>query len=59
MLLPMLLGYVVGAVGIYTLLYKFAPTVAEDRAFAYGDHDRLEAAEIIELFPTREQRNAA
>ncbi|MBS1703707.1 MAG: hypothetical protein JST12_18735 [Armatimonadetes bacterium] len=55
----MLLGYVVGAVGIYTLLYKFAPTVAEDRAFAYRDHDRLEAAEIIELFPTREQRNAA
>lgn len=61
MLVPMLLGYVVGAVGIYTLLYKLSPMVAED--YVAEANGRVE---VIDLFPggqvaedTVEQRKAA
>jgi hypothetical protein len=63
MLIPMLLGYVVGSVGIYTLLYKVSPVVTDDhmtRLNASGDG--VQQFEVIELFgaeETAEQRKAA
>ena len=49
-----------GAVGIYTVLYKLSPVVTEDLAMqsnASGVNGRVE---IIELFPdSGEQRKAA
>ena len=44
---PMLLGYLVGSVGIYTLLYKVSPVVSEDINGQASVHE----PEIIELFP--------
>ncbi len=32
MIIPLVLGYVVGAVAMYTLLLKFAPVVEEEKA---------------------------
>lgn len=34
MFAPMLLGYAVGAIGVYALLYRFAPVRAENLANA-------------------------
>lgn len=62
MLAPLLLGYVVGAVGIYALLYKISPVVAEDRVAQFNAPDGTTHVEVIELFPTEqssEQTKAA
>ena len=51
MLIPMLLGYFVGAVGIYTLLYKVSPVVTDDYAAQTNASEAGERVEVIELFP--------
>ncbi len=43
---PMLLGYLVGSVGIYTLLYKVSPVVSDDINGQAAVHE----PEIIKLF---------
>lgn len=53
MLVPALLGYIVGAVGVYTLLYKLSPVVADDRDARVLASNQGGHAEIIELFPRR------
>jgi len=50
MLVPMLIGYVVGAVGIYTLLYKLSPMVTEDRVTQLSASGMDGRVEIIDLF---------
>ena len=51
MLVPMLLGYLVGAVGVYTLLLRLSPVVVEDR-MAHNMAPEADAhVEVIELFP--------
>lgn len=61
MILPMLLGYVVGAIGIYTLLYKLSPMMVEDQAIPTTAAGTTFQAEVIELFPREEsdQRKVA
>jgi hypothetical protein len=61
MILPMLLGYVVGAIGIYTLLYKLSPMMSEDQALPTTTAGTKFQAEVIELFPREEsdQRKVA
>lgn len=57
MLIPLVLGYVVGAAGFYTLLSKTAPVLEVETASnrtGTGEH-----AEVIELFPDQEERKAA
>lgn len=51
MLVPMLLGYLVGSAGIYFLLYKMSPVVAEDYVAQNNAPESDERVEIIELFP--------
>lgn len=52
MIIPLVLGYVVGAVAMYSLLVKFAPVVEEDKvAIATA------SGETVYLFD--EQRKAA
>ena len=41
---PMLLGYAMGAIGVYALLYRFAPIQAEDAATHAG------RTQVINLF---------
>lgn len=53
MLVPALLGYIVGAVGVYTLLYKLSPVVADDRDARVFASNQSGQAEVIELFPRR------
>jgi hypothetical protein len=56
MLAPLVLGYVIGAVGFYSLLHKTAMVVDEKAATASGSRE----TEIVELFPARqEERKAA
>ena len=52
MLIPMLLGYFVGAVGIYTLLYKVSPVITDDYAMQTNASGVGERVEVIELFPS-------
>lgn len=52
MIIPLVLGYVVGAVAMYTLLVKFAPVVDEERAPI-----AVASGESVYLF--EEQRKAA
>jgi hypothetical protein len=56
MLVPLVLGYVVGAVGMYSFLANAAPVLAEEEAThpAVGYE-----TEVIELFPAEEIRRAA
>ncbi|MEI7576015.1 MAG: hypothetical protein WCK51_03915 [Armatimonadota bacterium] len=57
MLIPLVLGYVVGAAGFYTLLSKTAPVLEVEGASTMtgaGEH-----SEVIELFPDQEVRKAA
>ena len=57
MLIPLVLGYVVGAAGFYTLLSKTAPVLEVEgasNATGAGEH-----SEVIELFPDQEVRKAA
>lgn len=57
MLIPLVLGYVVGAAGFYTLLSKTAPVLEVEGALTVtgtGEH-----SEVIELFPDQEVRKAA
>ncbi len=62
MLAPLLLGYVVGAVGIYSLLYKISPVVTDDHVAQQNASDDGSHIETIELFPAEhsaDQRKAA
>lgn len=52
MIIPLVLGYVVGAVAMYTLLVKFAPVVEEEIAAV-----ATASGETMYLFD--EQRKAA
>ncbi|MDH4387371.1 MAG: hypothetical protein QE269_01455 [Fimbriimonas sp.] len=57
MLIPLVLGYVVGAVGFYTLLSKTAPVIKVEGTSSMtgaGEH-----SEVIELFPDQEEQKAA
>jgi hypothetical protein len=57
MLIPLVLGYVVGAVGFYTLLSKTAPVIKVEGTSSMtgaGEH-----SEVIELFPDQEEPKAA
>ena len=58
MLVPALLGYIVGAVGIYTLLYKLSPVVAVDREVRNLASNGNGHTEIIELFPRYVSENS-
>jgi hypothetical protein len=56
MVIPMILGYVVGAVAMYTILHRTAPVLADES----GTHPVAEFdTQIIELFPAKEERKAA
>ena len=56
----MLIGYVVGAVGIYTILYKLSPVVADDLVMQSNTPTMNGRVEVIELFPdSSEQRKVA
>ncbi|MEI7984258.1 MAG: hypothetical protein WCI55_01420 [Armatimonadota bacterium] len=62
MLAPLLLGYVVGAVGIYSLLYKISPVVTDDhvaRLNASGDASHVETIELFPAERSADQRKAA
>jgi len=50
---PMLLGYLVGSVGIYTLLYKVSPVVSDD----INGQGSVHEPEIIELFSDHRPAN--
>ena len=54
MLVPMLLGYIVGAVGTYALLYKLAPVVSDDYATQTNASGVDGRVEVLELFPSNE-----
>ena len=57
MLIPLVLGYVVGAVGFYTLLSKTAPILEVEgtsNMTGAGEH-----SEVVELVPDQEERKAA
>jgi hypothetical protein len=51
-LAPLLLGYVVGAVGIYALLYKLSPVVTDDNVMQSNVSGEATHVEVIELFPS-------
>lgn len=55
----MLLGYVLGGVGVYCLLTKYAPVVNEDPVTTRLENNGSGEAEIIELFPQHDQRKVA
>jgi hypothetical protein len=61
MLIPIFLGYVVGATAVYAFLYKSAPLIPssefEEKGFdtGVGTFDTT----VIELFPEQEVRRAA
>lgn len=60
MILPMILGYVVGAVGAYTLLFRNTPVIEEE--FFEGKNSDGSTAEMVELFPSTDvsaERKAA
>ena len=62
MLVPTLLGYLVGSVGIYFLLYKVSPVVTEDHVARFDAPEGDGQVDIIELFQsgqTAEQAKAA
>lgn len=60
MILPMVLGYVVGAVGAYTLLYRKAPVIEEEFFEGKGlDQTLTETTEVIELFSEEETARKA
>jgi hypothetical protein len=50
----MLLGYVVGSVGIYALLYKVSPVVTDDRVAQLNASGEATHVEVIELFPSEQ-----
>ena len=54
MLVPLVLGYVVGAVGIYTLLYKLSPVTPEDKLTLTHAPQSIGSTDVIELFPRRQ-----
>lgn len=57
MLIPLVLGYVVGAAGFYTLLSKIASVLEVEgtpSVTGAGEHSG-----VIELFPDQEERKAA
>ena len=47
----MLLGYVVGAVGVYSLLLRLSPVVTDDRMAHSMMPESSARVEVIELFP--------
>lgn len=60
MILPLVLGYVVGAVGAYTMLFRNAPVIEEE--FFEGKNADGSTAELVELFPNTDvtaERKAA
>jgi ABC-type Fe3+ transport system permease subunit len=58
MIVPLVLGYVVGAVGFYTLLNKTA-SAHQEEGIAFRS-ENPQGAEVFELFPaTQEERKAA
>ena len=60
MLVPMLLGYLVGAVGVYTLLLRLSPVVTDDRVAHLGAPERGTLhVEVIELFPSGQPSDQA
>lgn len=59
MLVPMLLGYLVGSVGIYFLLYKVSPVVTEDHVARFDAPEGDGHVEVIELFPSGQPANQA
>ena len=60
LLLPMVVGYVVGAVGMYSLLSRTAPVVQEDPSYRPMPYPASEGtAEIIQLFGPAEVSKAA
>lgn len=58
MLIPMLIGYVLGGAGIYFLLTKFAPVVSEDPVTLILENGGSGETEVIELFPQEQTRAA-
>ncbi|HLP00248.1 MAG TPA: hypothetical protein VK171_16745 [Fimbriimonas sp.] len=58
MLIPMLIGYVLGGAGIYFLLTRFAPVVAEDPVDLILENGGMGETEVIELFPQEHTRVA-
>ena len=61
MLLPLVLGYVVGAVGVYAILYKSAPFIVDSESETVGHEVKHGFCDttVIELFPEQEVRRAA
>jgi hypothetical protein len=60
MLVPLVIGYVAGAVGFYSLLSKTAVSVEEDAIAFRQDRSDGSEAEVLELFPSQqEERKAA
>ena len=59
MLVPMLLGYLVGAVGIYTLLLRLSPVVTDDHVAQFMAPQGDGHVEIIELFPAEQATEQA
>jgi hypothetical protein len=57
MIVPMILGYAVGAIGMYTLLYNRAPRLSfeEEATHPVLTYD----TEIIHLYASEEVRKAA
>ncbi len=55
MLVPMLLGYLVGAVGVYSLLLKLSPVVTDDHVAQFNAPEGSAHVEVIELFPAEMQ----
>lgn len=51
----MLLGYAVGAIGVYGVLFRYAPIRSETRS----THASPGATDVIELFEGDESRRAA
>lgn len=49
MIFPMILGYIVGAAGAYTLLFRKAPVIEEE--FFEGKDVTGMPGEVVELFP--------
>lgn len=58
MVVPLVLGYVIGAVGFYALLNKIAPVLEVETA-THPLSGSAEHTEVIELFPDQEKRKAA
>lgn len=54
MFAPMLLGYALGAIGVYAALYRFAPVSADETATTHAPK-----TEVITLFDEETVRRAA